>query len=439
MDFRVIKMDERLESNWSGGKTWELAIYPTDARYLDRDFLWRLSTADSSRDESSFTKLPDYDRILMVLEGDVVLAHGDQRSVHLKAREKDAFDGAVKTRCYGRLIRDYNLIYRKGCRGRMELITLHETARPIAMSADAADHAVSYGIFCLDDYAVVTCGESSGMIRPGEQAVVTFPDGVQEDIHVMGQGAAILTEVIMEEAHAKAGRTPGETGGDDGPADGHGPVRTDAAAGSGTTGTAGSKTTDTAGANTTGAAANAGGRPANGMSANGSTAYGASAADRSAFADYKACLKLFMGRNRWAMIMRREGKSDVYYDRALSKALRALERRYITMIIWIVGMLICAIPAFLGANMGTVVVILVLFTLVHLLLIAPCVYMKFLPRPLCDHMKSTAVLNAAEQAYHQEEISEDPHFDRLMKKYNSDEEGYFTDESSPLHRFVKRK
>ena len=101
MDFRVIKQDQRLESNWSGGKTWELAIYPEGAKYLDRDFLWRLSTADSNRDESSFTKLPDYDRILMVLEGDVVLAHADQRSVHLQALQSDAFDGAVKTRCYG--------------------------------------------------------------------------------------------------------------------------------------------------------------------------------------------------------------------------------------------------------------------------------------------------------------------------------------------------
>ncbi|MBQ6370311.1 MAG: HutD family protein, partial [Firmicutes bacterium] len=80
MNFRVIKKEQQKESNWSGGKTYELAIFPEDAKYLDRDFIWRLSTANSDREESSFTKLPDYDRILMVLEGDVVLAHGDVRS-----------------------------------------------------------------------------------------------------------------------------------------------------------------------------------------------------------------------------------------------------------------------------------------------------------------------------------------------------------------------
>ena len=42
-------------SRWSGGNTRELAIYPEGAEYLDRDFLWRLSSADSDKEESSFT------------------------------------------------------------------------------------------------------------------------------------------------------------------------------------------------------------------------------------------------------------------------------------------------------------------------------------------------------------------------------------------------
>ena len=407
MDFRIYKKEQQKESNWSGGKTWELAIFPEEAKYLDRDFLWRLSTANSDLEESSFTKLPDYDRILMVLEGDVVLAHADQRSVHLQALQSDAFDGAVKTRCYGKLIRDYNLIYRKGCGGKMELLDLHETSRPVPMSAEAVGSAVSCGIFCLDGYAVVSCGEHSGMVRPGEQAVFNFPEGVGEDILVMGEGRSIFTEVIMGPAETKAGQTPGTS----------------------ETQAAGAEDAKAGQAQAAGACTEAAGASGEAADVSGG-----------AFADYKACLKLFLSRNRWAMIMRREGKSDVYYDRQLADALRRLERKYITMIIWIVGMLIfCCVPAFLGAGAGAVAVILALFTLVHLFVIAPCVYMKYLPRPLSMHMKSTASLNAAEQAYHKQEISEDPHFDKLMRKYASDEEGYFTDESSPLHRLVKKQ
>ena len=245
------------------------------------------------------------------------------------------------------------------------------------------------------------------MVRPGEQAVFNFPEGLREDILVMGEGRSIFTEVIMGPAETKAGQTPG----------------------TGETQAAGAEDAKAGQAQAAGADTEAAGASGEAADVSGG-----------AFADYKACLKLFLSRNRWAMIMRREGKSDVYYDRQLADALRRVERKYITMIIWIVGMLIfCCVPAFLGAGAGAVAVILALFTLVHLFVIAPCVYMKYLPRPLSMHMKSTASLNAAEQAYYKQEISEDPHFDKLMRKYASDEEGYFTDESSPLHRFVKKQ
>ena len=83
MNINILKSDKFTLSKWSGGNTRELAIYPEDAKYLERDFIWRLSSADSDMEESSFTKLPDYDRILMVLDGEVVLAHGEERTIEL--------------------------------------------------------------------------------------------------------------------------------------------------------------------------------------------------------------------------------------------------------------------------------------------------------------------------------------------------------------------
>ena len=410
MMFRIIRKEQQKESSWSGGKTYELAIFPSGAEYLDRDFFWRLSTACSDREESSFTKLPDYDRILMVLEGDVVLAHGEQRSAHLQALEQDQFDGAVKTRCFGKLIRDYNLIYAKGCGARMELMELRPAARPVPMGSEAPDHMTSYGIFCLEGYAVVACGENSEMIREGEQCVVDFPDGVTDDILLMGEGRCILTEIVMGERKPADQENPA-----DNPSEDPASFTKDA--------------TDAKGSDGVYDAApprqKAGGA--------------AGAADAGAFSDYKACLKLFFSRNRWSLIMRREGRSKMYYDRALIEALRKVERKYITLIIYIAGLMICAVPAFKYGGVKIGGAVLILFTLVHLFVIAPCVYMKLLPRPLSAHMKRVEQMNAAERAYHEKEVSEDPHFDRLMQKYESDEENYFTDESSPLHRLVKRK
>ena len=52
----VLKKEENYSvSEWSGGKTKELAIYPPKCRYADRDFIFRLSSATVELDESDFT------------------------------------------------------------------------------------------------------------------------------------------------------------------------------------------------------------------------------------------------------------------------------------------------------------------------------------------------------------------------------------------------
>ncbi len=195
MKKRIYKEENYKMSKWSGGNTRELAIYPEKAKYLDRDFLWRLSSADSDLEESSFTKLPDYDRILMVLDGSVVLAYGEERTASLSAFEYDAFDGAVKTKCFGKLIKDYNLIYRKGCKGRMELVELTEQAQPVASRFEGSR---CLGLYSAEGYAVVTAGGETDMVKTDEQMVIELQPGEEAGISVMGQGKCILTEVAFE-------------------------------------------------------------------------------------------------------------------------------------------------------------------------------------------------------------------------------------------------
>ena len=103
-------------SAWSGGQTKELAIYPRGQKYIDRDFIWRLSSATIETEESDFTRLPDYDRVLMVLDGEVVLEYNGERVAKCGTLEQDSFDGAWKTKSYGR-ITDFNLMVRKGNAG----------------------------------------------------------------------------------------------------------------------------------------------------------------------------------------------------------------------------------------------------------------------------------------------------------------------------------
>lgn len=75
MEYRIVRRRELPTAEWSGGTTTQLAIWPEDASYADRNFTWRVSTARINDEKSEFTLLRGYNRVLMVLEGRLVLTH----------------------------------------------------------------------------------------------------------------------------------------------------------------------------------------------------------------------------------------------------------------------------------------------------------------------------------------------------------------------------
>ncbi len=397
-EIRVFREADFRDSTWSGGTTRELAIVPEKAVYADRDFLFRLSTASSDQEESSFTPLPDYDRILMVLEGDVVLAHDARRSARLEPLQQDSFGGEEDTKCFGALTRDYNLIFRKGSRGRMRILQLTEEAVSLGDLPDAEKAGVNEtlytGIFCLDGYVVLNCGGESRMVPEGAQAVIKTAGGEDEELSVMGEGRCILTSVAAPEEE-DSGHEPEP---DEPEPEKPEPEKTEA----------------------------------------GNAADSSGHADGSFAADYKACLRLYFLSNRWSQVMRREGKAGEYRDPELSAALWKLQNRYVTSIVWLIGVLLCFTPVLAGSGPALPVGLAAVFTVLHLLVIAPLIYMKALPRPICDHMKTAEELTESEERYHQQELREDPHMEKMMKRYKSDGENYFADDTSPLRHLIRK-
>ena len=63
MKYQLIKKDAYKTSRWTGGETREMAIWPAGSQYLERNFIWRLSSATVEQEESDFSSLPDYDRV----------------------------------------------------------------------------------------------------------------------------------------------------------------------------------------------------------------------------------------------------------------------------------------------------------------------------------------------------------------------------------------
>lgn len=209
MKKRIYGSENFNTGKWSGGETTEFAIYPEKAKYIDRDFVWRLSSASVEVEESTFTKLPDFDRILMVLEGEAVLAHGDERTVKLTALEQDSFGGDAKTKCFGK-IKDYNLIMKKGCSGSMKVYEVQNAAQTVE-AGDKGEHThASYGVYCIEGYAVVSAGGDTNMIQAGKQLVLDVEDGEIPELLVMGEGKVIVTEVFFTKFAHEAVEIPEE-------------------------------------------------------------------------------------------------------------------------------------------------------------------------------------------------------------------------------------
>lgn len=110
---KIIRKEDTFTKEWSGGTTTQLAICPPDADYADRDFVWRLSTAVVRDEESTFTPLPDYHRLLTLREGCLELRHDDDAWYILPVGQIASFDGGSKTVSRGR-VTDFNLMLRKG-------------------------------------------------------------------------------------------------------------------------------------------------------------------------------------------------------------------------------------------------------------------------------------------------------------------------------------
>jgi environmental stress-induced protein Ves len=118
-----IKASALTTNNWSGGTTTQLAIYPKDADYKKRNFLFRISTARVESEESVFTKLPGVSRKLMILEGEIKIEHKNRYTKTLKKFEQDEFSGDWETKSYGKAT-DFNLMTTGSITGDIKSITL---------------------------------------------------------------------------------------------------------------------------------------------------------------------------------------------------------------------------------------------------------------------------------------------------------------------------
>lgn len=68
MNLSLFTKKNTTASIWSGGLTYEYMIYPETANYIDRDFLFRISSATIEHVPSEFTQFKGYYRYLVMLD-----------------------------------------------------------------------------------------------------------------------------------------------------------------------------------------------------------------------------------------------------------------------------------------------------------------------------------------------------------------------------------
>nr|WP_092072080.1 HutD family protein [Dendrosporobacter quercicolus]NSL48677.1 HutD family protein [Dendrosporobacter quercicolus DSM 1736]SDM36349.1 Various environmental stresses-induced protein Ves [Dendrosporobacter quercicolus] len=187
MEAVVIKKEDQLTSGWTGGSTTELFILPAGSKYSERNFWLRISSATVDAEEAVFTKLPQVQRVLLVLKGKIVLQHGAGKRMPLNPFDIHAFDGGEPTVSRGRCV-DFNVMTRDNVHA--DLCTYQSRQMPVPV---AADHFMHFFYAFQGDFCLTT---ESGKQDIPEKALLYVPQAdCPFSVSSLGAEEAVLVHV----------------------------------------------------------------------------------------------------------------------------------------------------------------------------------------------------------------------------------------------------
>ncbi|MBQ9719428.1 MAG: HutD family protein [Oscillospiraceae bacterium] len=164
----ILRPDDYVTTQWSGGSTTQLTIAPANAVYAERDFLWRVSSATVELEESDFTPLPDYRRFISTVRGDMALSHNGGAELTLHPGDIHDFDGGDDTHSRGRCT-DFNLMLRKGkADGLMGALRLSSGETPF----EPEPKAETVLLYCAAGHCAVRCGAEESPLSTGESLLL---------------------------------------------------------------------------------------------------------------------------------------------------------------------------------------------------------------------------------------------------------------------------
>lgn len=189
MEYKIIGKDDIKISKWSGGITKEIAIFPENSKYEDRNFDFRISSATVDNEESVFTKLPGYERIIMILDGKLKLIHEGKYSLELNKYEKDLFSGQWDTVSYGKVL-DFNLMFSSKYKGEMNHFKVKQEETVDLADFSGEEYVIIYvdsgtvEINILGEISKLCKGESIFIKKVSKNGVCVF-NSTSEESHII--------------------------------------------------------------------------------------------------------------------------------------------------------------------------------------------------------------------------------------------------------------
>ncbi len=145
MKLNITKKEQLQTTSWSGGTTTQLAIFPKEAVYKNLDFIFRISTATIDVEESTFTSLPNVNRVIMVLNGELTIQHKNQYIKKLNKFDTDNFSGNWETTSIGK-VTDFNIMTLGSAKAIVQGLSLDENSKKeILLNSDVVAIYISVG------------------------------------------------------------------------------------------------------------------------------------------------------------------------------------------------------------------------------------------------------------------------------------------------------
>jgi environmental stress-induced protein Ves len=191
MKEKIVKKEDFITTKWAGGETDQLAIYPEDAIFSKKDFLWRISSATFTSTESKFSDFSGYQRYILPLEGKLRVYHEGLYNRELDKYEVEYFDGSWSTSSENTMdCRDYNFIVKNGNLAKMQI--LKEGDEYLLKGSKIVT------IFSMDDFVLNLKGQKENRDIDGFSLFILEIDDEEKISITRANSPVIITEFVIK-------------------------------------------------------------------------------------------------------------------------------------------------------------------------------------------------------------------------------------------------